>query len=205
MQSRREDQFAARTSLLSIHLDLADVLERLAGSVGKPGEIQHGRSTQSCDPQLAILCDSHVRISAGAFVRQKAVGASEIRVIDGLLLFALPAAQAGGADASDGSRSTGNPQVLLDHLDLITVEGCDSHQLAVFQTANPQTVHHNVEIAQWAFSSNLDSSMILRAKGCHEFVAIERSMPLWVATQTIPLLSWNTLSMTFLDNPSAVV
>src|SRR5580704_12915914 len=132
MQSRREDQFAARTSLLSIHLDLADVLERLAGSVGKPGEIQHGRSAQSRDPKLVILCDSHVRISASAFYRRHAVGMPEFRVIHRVLLFVLPTSKTGGSDARDTSRSTGNPQVLLHHLDLSPVEGGDTHQPTVF-------------------------------------------------------------------------
>ncbi len=97
----------------------------------------------------------------------------KFRVIDRVLLFALPTSQTGGSDASDASRSTGNPQVLLDRLDLSPVEGCDSHQLAVFQTAHSHNPHLNVEIPQWAFSRKVHPSMILRAKGCHEFVAIE--------------------------------
>src|ERR1700722_6599250 len=113
MQPRREDQFAARISLLPIHLYLADVLERLAGRAGKPGEIQHGRAAQRRDPKLAILGGSHVRISASAFVGQKAIGASEFRVIQRLLLCALPTSQTGGSDASETSRSSGSPQVLL--------------------------------------------------------------------------------------------
>ncbi len=176
MQSRREDQFAARISLLPIHLDLADVLERLARRGRQPGEIQHGRAAQSREPKLAILGGSYDRISVAAFFQQQAVGASEFRVIDRVLPFVLPTSQAGGADAYEASRCAGNPQVLLDRVDLSAVEGCDSHQLAVFQTAHPQTLHRNVEIAQWALSSKVHLSTI-RAKGCHEFVANEPVNP----------------------------
>src|SRR5580698_4287934 len=126
MDSRREDQLAAGISLLSIHVDLANVLERLSGSGRKPREIQHGRPARSRDPQLAIPGGGYVRISRGAFFRQKTISTSEFRVINRVLLFALPASQGGGSNASDASRSTGNPQILLDHLDLISDEGCDS-------------------------------------------------------------------------------
>ena len=97
----------------------------------------------------------------------------EFRVIHRVLLFVLPTSKTGGSDARDTSRSTGNPQVLLHHLDLSPVEGGDTHQPTVFQTADPKPVQHHVEITRWAFSGDPHPSMILRAKGCHEFVAIE--------------------------------
>src|SRR5260370_32254596 len=138
MQPRREDQFAARISLLPINLDLADVLDRLAGSGRKPGEIQHRHAVQSRDPKPVILGGSYDRISVAGFFQQQPVGAAEFRVIDRVLPFVLPTSQVGGADAYDASRSAGNPQLLLDRLDLSRVEEwCDSHQLAVLQTAQP--------------------------------------------------------------------
>jgi hypothetical protein len=57
-------------------------------------------------------------------------------------------------------------------VDISPLEGCDSDQLAVIQSAySPPNL--NVEIPQWAFSSKEHLSVIPRAKGCHEFVAIE--------------------------------
>src|SRR5882724_6115197 len=146
MKSRREDQFAARISLFPINLHLADVLERLAGSGRKPGKIKHRRSAHSRDPELAILGGGHVWISGRALVRQEAVGASEIRVVDRLLLSALPTSQSGGSEASDASRSTGNPQVVFDHADITAVDGCDSHQLAVLQATYSHPPKLHVEI-----------------------------------------------------------
>src|SRR5258708_5773343 len=114
MQSRREGQFSARISLFPIYLDLADVLERLACRGRKPGWIQHGRAAKTRAPEFAILGGGHVWISVGAFVRQKAVGAPEICVVESLLLSALPPSQSGGSDARDACRSAGKPQVLLE-------------------------------------------------------------------------------------------
>src|ERR1700723_2661817 len=128
MQSRRKDQLAARISPFPIYLDLADVLERLPRRGRKPGKIQLGDAAQSRNPKLAISGGGHIRVSAGAFFRQKAIGASELRVIDRIPLFALPASQTGSADASDASRSTGHPEVALDHVDISPVEGCNCYQ-----------------------------------------------------------------------------
>src|SRR5260370_42551296 len=97
MQPRREDQFAARISLLPINVDLADVLDRLAGSGRKPGELQHGHAAQSRDPKPSILGGSYHWISVAGFFQQQAVYSSELRVIGILLPVDLPTSPTGGA------------------------------------------------------------------------------------------------------------
>ena len=87
------------------------------------------------DKAKVIIAMAHIGALPGSPLYDADGGVGKL--IEGVLKD-IDALQAGGVDASNASHSTGNPQILLDRVDLSPMEGSDSCQLAALQTADPQ-------------------------------------------------------------------